>query len=474
MWNSRIRRASTAVISAALIVLGGLPVAAHASPADETESAEVYVIEDGETARAVASAADPGAAAKAAGIAPLPQVGDEAVRSEVAVSAAEESYVVDSERFDRGAKPEDPYQYADRDQCRSNEKSDRYQGWIKNRYSYCKVELVYVPVVSCSIFPPRCAVRDEYLAWHTVVGEGKIGSYRADSFDRWARFTIHVSPVTIIGRFGTSGARLAVGMECEGRYRDPVPRTPRAACRTGEENGRDDTVPGWRANGEATIELVSEADKPAAERTAQIAIGIFKPRINLSWQPLGRRNWRMPEGGMRFDSAWYASQATAEQLGSVFDRARSGMSYRLGDPKVAGLAAHIDDARRNPDGTLPPASGKRLPGATADDPIRRLARRAGQAQADRYQDNIDLTRNGYCRTGMPPKPPTGSFDCDEYPFASTCEGAGRAKHEGAQYKDAWSVRWVDSGQNQEGGRRLGRWYANDRLLDTDPFFVTTP
>jgi hypothetical protein len=30
---------------------------------------------------------------------------------------------------------------------------------------------------------------------------------------------------------------------------------------------------------------------------------------------------------------------------------------------------------------------------------------------------------------------------------------------------------VNSDQNQEAGRRLGRWYTNDRLIDEDKFYV---
>jgi hypothetical protein len=73
---------------------------------------------------------------------------------------------------------------------------------------------------------------------------------------------------------------------------------------------------------------------------------------------------------------------------------------------------------------------------------------------------------------MPAQPPTGGpFDCDEYPFASTYEGASRAQYEGARYTNHWSVRWINRDQNQEAGRRLGRWYVNDRILDHNYFFI---
>lgn len=70
----------------------------------------------------------------------------------------------------------------------------------------------------------------------------------------------------------------------------------------------------------------------------------------------------------------------------------------------------------------------------------------------------------------------GPYDCDEYPMASTYEGAGRHlfpddPYGGAQYERPYSARWVNSEVNQEAGRRLGRWYDVDRLLDQDAFYI---
>lgn len=73
---------------------------------------------------------------------------------------------------------------------------------------------------------------------------------------------------------------------------------------------------------------------------------------------------------------------------------------------------------------------------------------------------------------MPPQPPTGGpFDCDEYALASTYEGAARFLYEGVRYEFDYSVRWVNNSENQEAGRRIGRWYENDRILDREAFFI---
>jgi hypothetical protein len=56
-----------------------------------------------------------------------------------------------------------------------------------------------------------------------------------------------------------------------------------------------------------------------------------------------------------------------------------------------------------------------------------------------------------------------SLDCDEYPFASTREGAAS--------RGDFSVRGIDSGQNQRAGRALNAWYNTFRMLDGDQFYV---
>ncbi|MEU0099771.1 NucA/NucB deoxyribonuclease domain-containing protein [Streptomyces sp. NPDC006267] len=71
---------------------------------------------------------------------------------------------------------------------------------------------------------------------------------------------------------------------------------------------------------------------------------------------------------------------------------------------------------------------------------------------------------------MPGYPSTG-LGCDEFPTASTYEGAARAEHEGAQYTDEFSARYIDSDENQEAGSRLGAWYDNDRILNSDAFIL---
>ncbi|MFD7030279.1 NucA/NucB deoxyribonuclease domain-containing protein [Streptomyces sp. NPDC059917] len=62
------------------------------------------------------------------------------------------------------------------------------------------------------------------------------------------------------------------------------------------------------------------------------------------------------------------------------------------------------------------------------------------------------------------RPPKGNstYECDEFPFASTGEGAGYGP---------FSVWYVPKGANSSAGDKLGSWYAKDRILHGDEFQV---
>jgi len=61
-----------------------------------------------------------------------------------------------------------------------------------------------------------------------------------------------------------------------------------------------------------------------------------------------------------------------------------------------------------------------------------------------------------------PDDPPGPCNCDEYPFASTREGASRA---------SFSVKRIDALDNQRAGARLGNFFTSQRVIDGDTFYV---
>jgi len=392
------------------------------------------------------------------------------------VAAEPQSYVVDSSRFPGGSKPDDVYQYAGFGECAaSGSAAYNTEGWIKNRYSYCQDHLLVMPAIECSIFPPRCRVVGTFMSLNTMIGYGKAEGWDIQGLPNWryAEFHLNVNVLTATGPFSGAGAKMEAEIECDGAYRGDPPGgvDPDNACSPGGKDVTERPISEWRANPGADFDLGSEGVVPDSGAGEQIAVGEFYFDYDFDLPGLWVQilDPESPRGGMRFDSAWYNQQSTK---GSVFDRAVPGFSYTKSDAAVTGAAEHIDDARANPAATLPAKPTKVLHGATPNDRLHRLPRAKSDGHRERADNNRRISTN-FCRTvAMPPQPPTGGpFDCDEYALASTYEGAARFQYDGPQYELDYSVRWVNSDQNQEAGRRIGRWYENDRLLDNDGFFI---
>jgi hypothetical protein len=110
-----------------------------------------------------------------------------------------------------------------------------------------------------------------------------------------------------------------------------------------------------------------------------------------------------------------------------------------------------------------------------------------RSRLTRMQDPVLQQRNR--ATACPESPPAPSYSCDEYPFASTLEGAFTGNHPFGRTFDTCQVTWLrtrssqDGGlgysacfivasDNSNGGVELGQFYNNQRVLNDDQFIVT--
>ncbi|MDH6604694.1 hypothetical protein M2164_000329 [Streptomyces sp. SAI-208] len=483
-------------LSAALLVVGVLPAQAASGATNAADGDDVtykvipYVISDPDLVahpeRVIKELHRSGGSLDALGVAPATKDGPSKITKSKAAQGVDaqaepESYVVDSSRFPAGRIPDDIYDYPTSDDCEDQyDLASRDQGWIKNRYSYCQIHLLVMPAVRCGIFPPRCTTTGVFVSRNRLMGFGKVGGAEHASTSRWADFRLQVGVIRATGPFAESGADLTAEIECEGNYLDDdYPQTDENACFAGLNDEVEKSIGEWRRDGSAHLDLLSQASSPDAAMGEQIGTGVFHIEydFDLPWY-FQFIDTESPEGGMRFDSAWYLQ---SHKLGSVFDRAVPGMSYTKSDAAVGGVATHLEEARANPAATMPTQADKHLAGGSPGDPIHRLAQAKGDKQSFRYDENRRIVRN-FCATkamqdikeSLPAD--QGPYDCDEYPMASTYEGAGRhlfpgEPYGGAQYERHYSARWVNSEVNQEAGRRLGRWYDVDRLLDQDAFYI---
>lgn len=145
------------------------------------------------------------------------------------------------------------------------------------------------------------------------------------------------------------------------------------------------------------------------------------------------------------------------------------LQYSISDPRVARVAQHIYAAQHIPDSTYPLATGKKIPGMYTGDaaapalhrtPYQGTVWKANSAEKTRACNR----RPPYTTTGPPP-PDDPTWQGDEYPFASTLEGAASPDWD-------FSVRYVPESDNTTAGTLLRQYYFSDRILyDQDPFYV---
>ncbi|WP_233216982.1 NucA/NucB deoxyribonuclease domain-containing protein [Trinickia dabaoshanensis] len=142
----------------------------------------------------------------------------------------------------------------------------------------------------------------------------------------------------------------------------------------------------------------------------------------------------------------------------------SGIS--VSDPDVDESAIHIREAQAagRPGKFVAAGDGSILPGSDAS----ALTRTRSQT---RIKDNRDAARKRYveqyaeepvCELTTDPDDAPGPCNCDEYPFASTNEGASQAE---------FSVKRIDARDNQRAGARLGNFFTSQRVLENDEFYV---
>ncbi|HEX6686452.1 MAG TPA: NucA/NucB deoxyribonuclease domain-containing protein [Candidatus Limnocylindrales bacterium] len=180
---------------------------------------------------------------------------------------------------------------------------------------------------------------------------------------------------------------------------------------------------------------------------------------------------RTPSRMIRCDSANYFQQFGVEYPKACINaEVIPHIQYSVGSEAHGAVARHIKTAQNMPNSTYPiEDENKSIPGkytGNRDDPgLHRIDGNGATAQANRNMKNAACNRTAPYNdfTGMPAYD-TSTHDCDEYPFASTEEGA---------WTRNFSVRAVPLGENRSAGGSLLAYYFGDRILynSQDEFWV---
>jgi hypothetical protein len=328
------------------------------------------------------------------------------------------------------------------EECRENiELSGRPQGWVKNHFAWCAIELIGANHRAC--WGPFCRPLGNFLARVTTIGYTFNGLRQAD-------FRGILDQMFVSGT--ARGSRFTYEVECAG--------DPDDSCRPGTDWVTKPSAL-WEVDSEAELYFHSPAEAPDPEHGEQRATGVFE--ADYRWEFPGQLTTESDgwDTSVRFDSAWYLAQ----KQGAIFDRSIPWIGISKTNEDEDESADHIEHALNNPNDTVPDIDeDKHIPGGSRDDTIHRLYYDDARRDANRE----DFAKPA-CRAEWPNYSAEGK-DCDEFPFASTYEGAARHRYQDIPY-GMFSVRAIDATDNQTVGRRLGVWYSFDRILDNDRFYV---
>ncbi|MEV7601638.1 NucA/NucB deoxyribonuclease domain-containing protein [Kitasatospora sp. NPDC089797] len=308
-------------------------------------------------------------------------------------------------------------------------------GWVKNRFESCVHH--HYDVVLRRTDGSETIGRLWFEVW--LLGFAYDGQRRVD-------YVASVEDI-IVAPVGSEDAKLwSIDQEFThlgGRVTDP------------DTKRRSDLLGAWNSNPLWTLTYTSPDNGPLYDQgDNQIVNTTVTMSINVKSPTAPARAFKDDDAAhsdVRFD---YAGPTAGKYKGTVFTAARVELVMSLSDPAVRESARHISDAQNNPERTFPSFTAKTIPGAK--EPLHRLVdreeQRKNRAAAIKTCDDIwgDYTKSG--------------LECDEYPFASTKEGANKGDRR-------YSARLIDGDDNGKGGNMLGEVYSVNRLLNGDPFYV---
>lgn len=347
------------------------------------------------------------------------------------------------------------YEHYTFDQCRTREWFFQERGTVKNHYSYCwsGVNAIHFKTF-CFTLPltgvPVCVGRrlDFFV---TMIGDG------SDAY-REARYDVYLTGFEGALEYADA-VQLKVEMQCTPLVAAtdcaPDPRTPPVVR----------TVSEWMSAGEVRLHVVGGEPEPdPLLNPDRIGYGLASVKVTAAL-PLGHtEDVVSPRNKIRFDSAQYLT--VNGKQGAIFPEVDAVLNFPVNTPEFAAMrqsGAHYEQAMTQPGSTFPVVAGKTIPGALGSGkPLHRL-----YFDDDRRRDNRTEAVRA-CENELPPgQYPQPDYDCDEYPFASTYEGASSTYNPQRNF----SVKVIPADDNRAAGVWLGVWYSYDRILDGDAFYV---
>lgn len=217
-----------------------------------------------------------------------------------------------------------------------------------------------------------------------------------------------------------------------------------------------------------TVAAGQGSDTPKTDLIAAVYVANISLKAPPAWasEPItGGDLFMLPP---RWDKAPYLPNAAA---GAASWAVLTPLQYSTaaGAPERE-VALHIQKAFATPGMTQPPMARKDLPGKGPDPALTRLYwdtkrrdlnRNRSVYNCGKYFGEDYATSAGYAR------------ECDEYPMASTYEGAGHSDYDPLAEPGNFSVLPVKKEDNGAGGILLAQFYDKNRVIDgpDDAFWI---
>ncbi|MEV6525792.1 NucA/NucB deoxyribonuclease domain-containing protein [Longispora sp. NPDC051575] len=327
--------------------------------------------------------------------------------------------------------------------CANKQAATTLPGWFDQRTRHCVRLLKEAAVVRSD-----GVVLGRYQVTFTLLG------FAAGNGSRGVDWVVSLENITFVqGSLDAGKLRLTVNVKgCQ--------NVTNMVCPAANLLQRADLVTGWRTNPKMSRFAFTSPNNTGGGdyKTVNAQMSVDVLQEYLDGQTVPAQSPMILYSNVRYDSA--AAALGAKNHGAVFSDPIPTFTLSLSDPSVNESATHIRDAIQYPERTFPSWLGKHPPSTLT------------RMMSPTLKDKNGTESKKVCLDVW------GTYDgniqnCDEYPFATTYEGAYTdvILHPGNPWNG--SARIIDAGDNQHVGRDLlqNTFYAGQRMLDGDTFHV---
>lgn len=319
-------------------------------------------------------------------------------------------------------------------------------GWIKNHYAFCRIMKGEKGDRIC-VLNQCVTVKSTFRV--TILG---FGSER----DRAVRFVTFVDDIVSNTPALKEATFLKLDLECVALLNgDECTEDPRQPTDLEKSLAEWERVPAYATR------FTSTAPALTPENPNRLGYMDFWSRATArvvglpGSQPQTKDS---PPQKVRYDTVNYLN--LNGNNAAIFSRVKAVMHIPVSRPEFAAMtesAAHYRLAQQSPQLTIPRIDGKTIPGAVNGESLTRwYFNNTNQNRAEAVKACVAEWGSGYAEGGK--------YQCDEYPFNTTHQGAARGD-------GRFSVSRISGPDNEAAGTWLGAWYSYDRILDSDAFHV---